>query len=31
MPENRLGFYAEAGALKSGHFALVSESAPEER
>ena len=31
MPENRLGFYADPGAMKSEHFALVSESAPAER
>lgn len=31
MPENRLGFYAEPGALASKHFALVSESAPEKK
>jgi hypothetical protein len=31
MPENRLGFYAEPGAMASKHFALVSESAPEKR
>lgn len=31
MPENRLGFYADPGAMTSQHFALVSESAPEKR
>ena len=31
MPEDRLGFYADPSAIKSEHFALVSESTPTER
>ena len=31
MPENRIGFYAEPGALKSQHFALVGGGSTKER
>ncbi len=31
MPENRLGFYADPGAIASEHFSLVSENAPAAR
>jgi hypothetical protein len=31
MPESRIGFYAKPGALKSQHFALVSDGSTKER